>query len=711
MIKKTTLLLLALGFLSFTGMAGQVGRKQARTAGVNFYYEMINRVSATPYQDLRVKDSFTVTADGLDVYYAFNFEGKGFVVVSAADNVVPVLAYSFEGSYGDGNRPPQFSSWMEGYAKQISYGVAHAIPAPPAVKAEWERLSTADPSQLTTDRSTTDVSPLLISTWDQGSPYNFLCPADGSGPGGHVWSGCVATAMSQVMYYWRWPDTGLGYHCYNPSGYPQQCADFTNTTYNWYQMINSLNYRDTAMAMLQWHAGISVNMMYSPSGSGAYSEDAVQALISNFKYHPNSVLLEKDNYGEAQWESILRENLDAKRPMYYDGYGSGGHAFNVDGYQGQDYFHFNWGWSGSFNGYFYLNNLNPGGNNFTWGQGAIVNLYPDTLSYTYPSYCTGQMVLTSLNGTFDDGSGPAKNYQDGAACSWLISPQNTTDSVGSITISFNRFSTEAGTDVLKIYQGSVADDIHLLATCSGDNIPPSVTVEGNQALVTFSTNGTVSKPGWYISYTSETIRWCNGTTEFTDPAGSFSDGSFNFNYQNSSVCRWRLIPEGSGPLVINFTTFSTEAGNDVVKIYDLGSQQLIGEFSGDYNPDDLPSATAPSGQAFVLFTTNSNVTKPGWNAVYSTYPVGVDETGAGARFTVYPNPASGMVTLSVQAPSATAGTLSVIHMDGTSVSEQHADLKKGMNRISLDISGLAPGVYILRLRSADLMKMAKLVVD
>jgi len=95
-------------------------------------------------------------------------------------------------------------------------------------------------------------------------------------------------------------------------------------------------------------------------------------------------------------------------------------AFNLDGYQGTNYFHFNWGWSGSYNGYFYLNNLNPGGDNFTNGQGAIINLYPDTNNYNYPSYCAGQVVLSTLKGTFEDGSGPVKNYQNNANCGWLI---------------------------------------------------------------------------------------------------------------------------------------------------------------------------------------------------------------------------------------------------------------------------------------------------
>ena len=260
---------------------------QARLVGSNFYFERYTQHHHMNYQDLKISESFTKTFNGNAVYYIFNFTNKGFIIVSADDAVPPVLAYSFEGNYSSDNQPPQFINWMEGYAKQIDQSIQH--PDDPAYDfhSTWQRLSTNDPKNL--DYSPlTNVAPLEISTWDQGEYYNLFCPVDPAGPDGHVWAGCVATAMSQVMYYYRWPMTGVGYHCYVPSGYPQQCADFGNTTYEWNEMVNSVGFRDTAVATLIWQAGVSVNMMYSPNGSGAYSEDAVTAMINNFRYSPHA---------------------------------------------------------------------------------------------------------------------------------------------------------------------------------------------------------------------------------------------------------------------------------------------------------------------------------------------------------------------------------------------------------------------------------------
>jgi hypothetical protein len=117
-------------------------------------------------------------------------------------------------------------------------------------------------------------------------------------------------------------------------------------------------------------------------------------------------------------------------PLYYAGWSVpniNGHAFVCDGYQNGDYFHFNFGWSGSDNGYYYLDNLTPGGNNFNLAQELIINIYPDTVNYTYPPYCSGSTSLTYKQGSFTDGSGPARDYLQGTDCSWLINPQTATD--------------------------------------------------------------------------------------------------------------------------------------------------------------------------------------------------------------------------------------------------------------------------------------------
>jgi hypothetical protein len=709
-MKKILSFTLSVYFIISCAFGGKITIDQARQVGSNFYFERYIQHHVMNFQDLKVMESYTKLLNGNVVYYVFNFNNKGFIIVSADDGVPPVLGYSFEGNYSTDNQPPQFINWMEGYAKQIDQSIQH--PDDPAYDfhSSWQRLSTNDPKNLDYT-PLTDVAPLEISTWDQGSFYNLLCPADPAGPDGHVWAGCVATAMSQVMYYYRWPVTGVGSHCYIPSGYPQQCADFGNTTYEWNEMVNSVGFRDTAVATLIWQAGVSVNMMYSPTGSGAYSEDAVTAMINNFRYSPHLHLVARDGLPTDEYDDTLRDNLDHKRIMYYDGYGTGGHAFNMDGYQGTDYFHFNWGWSGSCNGYYYLDNLNPGGDNFTNGQRAMVNIYPDTINNTYPSYCGGQQVLTALQGTFEDGSGPMENYQNNDNCSWLISPQSISDSIIQITLTFDRFNTEASNDVVKIYKGATTND-SLVASFSGDNIPPSVTVNSGEALVTFTTNGTNREPGWYVSYTTNSYSWCSGTKVYTDLEGTITDGSGDFHYRNGTLCRWEILPTTGGAVQLTFNSFKTEPVNDYVKIYDLKTDQVLAQYSGDYTTSNLPaSVLAASGQMYIIFATNICTTDEGWSASWTTLPVGTQEQPELQNCTVFPNPASGQVFIQLSSASETDLTVELVSIDGEVQLSQKFETIEGMNKKSIDISGLQSGVYFLRVIGNNGLITRKVVIN
>ena len=710
--KKTIVFLgVIFALLLNSAFAKQVDLLSAQKAGINFYWQQINLNQNVPFEQVKVIKSFTERVNNNPVYYIFNFSDKGFIVVSADDASTPVLAYSFDGTYSDENQPPQFVEWMKGYANQINYSVQHSLQADESVSSEWSQLLSDEPARLSPLKPMLEVSPLLLSTWDQGSPYNDLCPADPAGPGGKVWAGCVATAMSQVMYYYGWPQTGLGYHCYYPSGYPQQCADFGSTTYLWNEMLNSVSTHDTAVATLLWHAGVSVDMQYSPSGSGAFSEDAVAALINNFKYHPNSQLVYKDYYNENEWAALLRDNLDHMRPMYYHGFGSGGHAFNVDGYQGTNFFHFNWGWSGSYNGYFYLNNLNPGGSNFTQGQGAMINLYPDTINYSYPSYCSGQVILTRLKGTFEDGSGPVKNYQNNANGSWLISPVSSSDSIDYITIAFNRFNTETGYDVVNIYKGSSTSD-SLVATLSGSNLPPSVVVYSNKALVTFTTNNSVTKPGWYASYAAHSMDFCKGTTTITDDQGTLSDGSFYFNYKNTTSCHWKIFPMNNGPVTFSFTYFKTEPSYDVVKIYDYGTEKLLGQYSGDYSSPGLPApVTATSGKMFIMFTSNGTVNDQGWEGTFSTFPVGTHDMENLKDVQVYPNPAKDFIMISLFSNNKQMLKAELLSMDGHTILSETFQMNNGSNKMQVSVSNFSAGVYILRLTDDQESVIRKVVVE
>ena len=694
-MKKIILLTANIILLISFAFGAKITVDQARQAGSNFYFERYTQHHAMNYSDLKISESFTRELNGDAVYYIFNFTNKGYVIVSADDGVPPVLAYSFDGNYSPDNQPPQFINWMDGYAKQIDQVIQHPNHPIYDFHPTWQRLSTSDPKHLDYT-PLTDVAPLEISTWDQGTYYNLLCPVDPAGPDGHVWAGCVATAMSQVMFYYRWPVTGVGSHCYVPSGYPEQCANFDSTTYEWNEMVNSVGFRDTAVANLIWQAGVSVNMMYSPSGSGAFSEDAVTAMINNFRYSPHAHLMSRDATPSDKYEDTLRQNLDRHQVMYYDGYGTGGHAFNLDGYQGTDYFHFNWGWSGQDNGYFYLDNLDPGGDNFTNGQDAMVNLYPDTINNTYPSYCAGQLVLNALQGTFDDGSGPLDDYQDNANCSWLINPQSISDSTIKITISFDRFNTEAGNDVVKIYKGASTSD-SLVASYSGDSIPPSVTVNSGEALVTFTTNGTNREPGWYISYTSQSYDWCTGTKTFTEQEGTFTDGSGDYNYKNGTICRWEILPSSGGAVQLTFNSFKTEPVNDYVRIYDLKTEKELAQYSGDYSASSLPpSVEATSGQMFIIFVTNNCTTDEGWSANWITFPLGTPGKPDLQDCEVFPNPASGQIFLQLYTASKTNLAVELVSSDGKIQLSEQIEMMEGLNKDAIDISRLQAGVYILR---------------
>lgn len=225
-------------------------------------------------------------------------------------------------------------------------------------------------------RPAKDVAPLLSTTWNQGCGYNSQCPVDVAGPCGKVYTGCVATAMAQVIRYFQYPAHGVGNKCYTHYTYGELCADFAAATYNYALMPNGSG--NTEVAKLMFHCGVSVNMGYSPTGSGAYSSSVPIAMRNYFDFK-NVILASKGSYTVSTWHKILKNEIDNSRPIYYAGNGTGGHAFVFDGYQGSDYFHINWGWGGSYNGYFYTNDLTPGSNNFTNWQNAVIGAIPSSL--------------------------------------------------------------------------------------------------------------------------------------------------------------------------------------------------------------------------------------------------------------------------------------------------------------------------------------------
>lgn len=326
---------------------------------------------------------------GYNEFYLFNNEaGKGYVIIAADDCVTPVLGYSYENNIDWAQLPPGFKDLLDDYARQIRTAVASKATASEETLNEWACLRQGKNLPIKSEKA---VNPLVATQWSQSPYYNALCPYDNAAHERTV-TGCVATAMAQVMKYWSYPEHGSGTHSYTPCTHPEYGSlyvDFSSVNYQWSAMPNSVNSNNNAVATLMYHCGVAVDMDYGISGSPDYGSAAY--IISNSNGRPCAELAlktyfdykntlhnaVKSNYTDAQWVSLLKNELNASRPMVYGGFGdSGGHAFVCDGYNNSDYFHFNWGWGGYCDGFFYINSLNPSSHNYSNNQQAIVGIEP-----------------------------------------------------------------------------------------------------------------------------------------------------------------------------------------------------------------------------------------------------------------------------------------------------------------------------------------------
>ena len=354
----------------------EVSLERASSISQNFF-------ESRNFESYNVQDIQIISEDNRNLIYVFILDPIGFVVVSGNDAAMPILGYSFENIYDMESMPIQLDLLFSEYQADIKDLYINNSNPTNSIRLEWSKY--ASPSSYQPARS---VQPLLSCNWDQGTPWNDMCPEDSEGPGGNVLVGCVAISMGQVMYYWGYPEIGSGDHAYNHGSYGYQYADFSDAFYDYSNMAN--NYGTDATALLLYHAGVSVNMGYGVDGSGAQvfggNPSTYYAMRNYFLFKNSMQQVFPEDYSTSVYRALLQEDLDNNRPIIYVGYSNdGGHAWNIDGYD-EDYFHCNWGWGGYQNGYFLLSALNG----FNSGQGAIINIEPQSLDVP-------NLVLTSNN--------------------------------------------------------------------------------------------------------------------------------------------------------------------------------------------------------------------------------------------------------------------------------------------------------------------------
>jgi hypothetical protein len=706
---RTALLLLCILALPFVSLAENISSEQATIVAKNFFAE---RSVFSNNMDSNVIGINSIQAVGSSepIYYICEMLPKGFVVVSATSKVRPILAYSYESNYGaDSLLQEGFKIWMYHYQQQIEFAKQQNIVPTEDIKLEWNRLLKIDFQANPDLKQLQAVEPLLTSKWNQDYPYNNWCPTDLSGPGNHCYAGCVATAMGQLLNYYRFPDQGQGYYTYTHPVYGTISADFGATTYNWSEMPSFLNKENDAIGELLFHQGVSVDMDYGPDGSGMWNHKAAYSLKNYFRYGPETRYFFRDSVS-IDWDSLLVNNLDQRKPLYYAGWAgvqsTSGHAFVCDGYQPGNYYHFNWGWGGSQDGYFYTNNLTPSGSNFNFAQ-EVIPMFPDTIQNIYPNYCTGNSIFSGLRGSIEDGSGWF-DYQDNSDCTWLISPQDLEyDSIKNIKITFLRFDIEFGADTLYLFDGGNSA-APLIGAFTGNSIPSAITSTGNQVFIKFHTNSSVTKSGWLLDFESIIPVYCSGITTLNSPSGSIEDGSSNKNYNSNSMCRWKITPSGGMPLSFQFTSFDTNDSSDIVKIIDLQSQEILGVFSGNQLP---PAVTAQSGKMLILFTTNGEGNAQGWTGNYVTTGVGMPELDSCQYKTlIYPNPTTGQITLQAYFHQASEITIRVVDYKGSTVFIKKFLPNYGENSIPLSLNMLDTGTYSMHIEGHKQNKVLKLVL-
>lgn len=320
-------------------------------------------------------------------YTIFGYEGGGFAVISADDLVPEVLGFSDHKFSGEEN--PNFKWWLLAMDEVVKDAVKRNVPL---------KTTTPDP-----EKYPTQVGPLMTTFWDQLDPYNRLCPI--SNGGDRCYTGCVATAMAQVLNYHEIPVHGIGTRTiYYPQGNVNGTAvtaDFENDYYDWNNMLDTYtagNFTEeeaNAVALLMRDCGVAANMQYgghAEQGSGAYSTDAAAGLRTYFGIE-TAQCLDRNRYSESDWMNIVYSELSENGPLYYGGasWFSGGHAFVLHGYNAQGMVYVNWGWSGSDDGYYDIALLNPSGYSFSDGQDMIIGvkgeakaLYGDTITIEVP---------------------------------------------------------------------------------------------------------------------------------------------------------------------------------------------------------------------------------------------------------------------------------------------------------------------------------------
>ena len=532
--------------------------------------------------------------------------------ITADDIVTPVLGYCDKGSWDVNKLPPALQELMKNYKNQIIYAKENNLSSTDEIKSKWNNLVNEIQNNKNI-KSYNETSPLpavnsiLLTTanWDQGNVagyYNTLCPADPSLPDANNNSyrcvtGCPATAMSIIMKYWAYPATGTGFHSYNHSTYGTLSANFGSTTYNWSAMpLNNLSSANNDIETLMYQCGVSVEMNYGPDGSSGWmitSDNSVcsqNAYTTYFGYDPSTIQgLKRSSYSDNNWKNMLEGELNSSRPVQYAGFGTGGHTFVCDGYDGSGNFHFNWGWGGYANGYFDISALTPGTENFNSGQEALIGIKPLSGGNTSDIQLYSSIIINP-------------------------NPINFNQSFTVYTDLYNSGSTTFNGDYCAALFDASGNFIDFVQTYTGNSLPKG---DHYTSGITFSSTGIFTVPGNYIVgifYRPTGGNWyLAGTTYYPNPVSVTITGPINGLELNSNISPTPLTFVQGQAASVNVDLLNTNSfvyfGQYAAVLLDLSGNFV--ETIGSYNETTGLPSNYHYNSPFITFSTTKITATPG----------------------------------------------------------------------------------------------------
>ncbi|MDD4209893.1 MAG: thiol protease/hemagglutinin PrtT [Bacteroidales bacterium] len=610
-------------------------------------------------------------------YYIYNVGEAAYVVVSGSDRVIPILAYSDESNFNPNNIPPNMQGVLAEYKREIAHIVSNNIPASEQTCKKWEELLEGGISESQQKDLKPSVAPLLKTTWSQSPYYNNLCPYDSQSHSRAV-TGCVATAMAQVINYWAFPLVGYSSHSYVHYKFGYLYAAFDSLLYRYDLMpaaLTSTTSLDSvnAVASLMYHCGVAVEMDYGVYESGAYVDEstvgkqsAEYALKTYFGYSDVQCDF-RYLLGDFAWIHLLKTELSAGRPLLYRGQGGqGGHAFVCDGYDINDFFHFNWGWGGSSDGYFAVISLNPGGYyDFTSYQGAVHHIIAPNQSGNFHLVLFDDLNLSSAKlgceepftmstKVLNNGEFPYNGDFRAVVLNGAGSTVANVDFINELHLEPNSdtlliFSSmgvngiAAGAYKIKLFYRKTNDTLWLPVLNVGDFVNEVVIVfEGDVSVETDSING--------LTATSVNVY------------GSLSEGCANitatgFKWKKATESKYTTITLQDTLLQYTFTTLEPNTSYNVMA--------FITTYSG---------------------TTYGTVY--GKEIIFKSLPLHISIVDTD-NIKLYPNPVSEVLYLDIP-DNVNIKYITLINAMGQVLKSHTMSLK---HQIKLSLEGYAPGVY------------------